>query len=118
MRLPESSHRPMVLKQAERLKTLMHSVIPQDPGNPMFRLGSTLGEVDKVWFRAKIFGQHRLFYRFDTASKIIVYVWVNDAESLRTYGSKNDAYAVFKKMLDSGYPPSTFEELVAQAREL
>jgi toxin YhaV len=29
-----------------------------------------------------------------------VLAWVNDEESLRTYESKTDAYAVFKKMID------------------
>ena len=96
----------------------MHSDIPQNPSSALYRLGSTLGDAEKVWFRAKMFGQYRLFFRFDSASKIIVYVWVNDEESLRAYGSKTDAYALFAKMLSSGYPPSTFEELLKQSREL
>jgi toxin YhaV len=50
--------------------------------------------------------------------KVIVYVWVNDAESLRAYGSKTDAYALFQKMLASGYPPGSFEELLKQSREI
>jgi toxin YhaV len=96
----------------------MNSEIPQNPNSPVYRLGSTLGEVERVWFRAKMFGQYRLFFRFDSASKIIVYVWVNDEESLRAYGSKTDAYALFKRMLDGGYPPGTFEELLKQSREI
>jgi toxin YhaV len=96
----------------------MQSEIPQNPNNPVYRLGSTLGEAEKVWFRAKMFGQYRLFFRFDSAAKVIVYVWVNDEESLRAYGSKTDAYALFAKMLASGDPPSTFEELLKQSREL
>lgn len=47
----------------------------------------------------------RLFLRFDTKAKVIIYAWVNDEDTKRTYGSKNDAYAVFRKMLDNGNPP-------------
>jgi toxin YhaV len=107
-----------VTSKTARVNNLMQSEIPQNPNNPVYRLGSTLGEAEKVWFRAKMFGQYRLFFRFDSAAKVIVYVWVNDEESLRTYGSKTDAYALFAKMLASGYPPSTFEELLKQSREL
>jgi toxin YhaV len=113
-----TSKTPRARKISDRVKNLMQSEIPQNPNNPVYRLGSTLGEAEKVWFRAKMFGQYRLFFRFDSAAKIIVYVWVNDEESLRAYGSKTDAYALFAKMLASGYPPSTFEELLQQSREL
>jgi toxin YhaV len=118
MKSGANSKPPRVLKLSRRLKTLMHSDIPQNPSSALYRLGSTLGDAEKVWFRAKMFGQYRLFFRFDSASKIIVYVWVNDEESLRAYGSKTDAYALFAKMLSSGNPPSTFEELLKQSREI
>lgn len=47
--------------------------------------------------------------------KVIIYVWMNDEDTLRAYESKNDAYRVFQKMLDSGYPPEDFEELLKQS---
>ena len=47
-----------------------------------------------------------------TRAKIIIFAWVNDRDSLRTYGSKSDAYAVFKAMLDKGNPPDDWEALV------
>ena len=106
------------VKQAQRINDLMRNVIPSDPGNEMFKQGNTLGTDNRFWFRAKFFQQFRLFYRYDSASKIIIYVWVNDEKSLRAYGSKTDAYSTFRKMLDGGYPPSTFEELLKASREL
>jgi toxin YhaV len=118
MKSGATSKTPRARKISDRVKNLMNSEIPQNPNSPVYRLGSTLGEVERVWFRAKMFGQYRLFFRFDSASKIIVYVWVNDEESLRAYGSKTDAYALFKRMLDGGYPPGTFEELLKQSREI
>ena len=33
--------------------------------------------------RAKFFQQYRLFFRFHQASRIIVYAWVNDADTRR-----------------------------------
>lgn len=49
-------------------------------------------------------GRFRLFFRYSTSAKIIVFAWVNDETTLRIYGSKSDAYAVFRKMLDKGNP--------------
>jgi len=90
--------------------------IPRDPGNPTFRQGGSLGEDRKHWFRGKTGnGRYRLFYRFQSAAKMIVYAWVNDEESLRTYGRSSDAYAVFARMLDAGDPPEDWEALVATA---
>jgi toxin YhaV len=40
---------------------------------------------------------------------------VNDDTTLRAYESANDAYAVFRKMLDRGNPPDTWKEFVATA---
>lgn len=87
--------------------------IPADPSNPAFRQGDTLGADRKHWFRAKFGGgRFRLFYRFSSAHKTIIYAWVNDSETLRTYGSKTDAYAVFKSMLDKGNPPNGWDALL------
>ena len=51
-------------------------------------------------------------------AKIIIFAWVNDANTLRTYGSKSDAYAVYKSMLDKGNPPEDWAALIAQSQEL
>jgi len=50
------------------------------------------------------------------ASKIIVYAWVNDEQTLRSAGSKSDPYSVFSKMLARGYPPDDWDELVQTSR--
>jgi len=64
----------------------------------------------------KIGRRFRLFFRYDLASKIIVYAWVNDEQTLRSVGSKSDPYAVFSKMLSRGYPPDDWDELVRTSR--
>jgi toxin YhaV len=47
---------------------------------------------------------------------VIVYAWVNDEETRRAYQSSDDAYRVFRKMLQSGHPPDDWEQLLAAAR--
>lgn len=104
-------------KRLAAIHKLAFEAIPQNPARPEYRQGATLGAEHKHWFRAKFFQQYRLFFRYHTGSRIIVYAWVNDADTLRAYASSDDAYRVFRKMLDRGYPPNSWEELEAQARE-
>lgn len=98
------------------LRQLVFETIPQDPTRAEYRQGGTLGHDRKHWFRAKFGGgRFRLFFRYSTSAKIIVFAWVNDETTLRTYGSKSDAYAVFRKMLDKGDPPDSWEALLTAA---
>lgn len=109
-------HKKNATKRLAALAKLAFEVIPKDPAIPEFRQGSTLGDEYKHWFRAKFFQQYRLFFRFDSASKIIVLAWVNDGKSKRAYGSKTDAYRVFEKMLNSGHPPDSWDKLLKEAK--
>jgi len=92
--------------------------IPRDPNAPEFQQGDTLGRDNRHWFRAKFHQRYRLFFRFSTKDRVIVYVWVNDEFTLRKAGSKTDAYAVFKSMLHAGDPPRTLEALLKHAKEM
>ena len=47
---------------------------------------------------------------------MIVFAWVNDEDTKRAYESADDAYRVFRRMLDSGRPPSDWGQLLAEAR--
>jgi toxin YhaV len=95
------------------LRQLVFETIPSDPTRSDYRQGGTLGSDRKHWFRAKFGnGRFRLFFRFDSKAKIIIFAWVNDETTLRTYGSKTDAYAVFRKMLDEGNPPDSWSALL------
>src|SRR5687768_9619088 len=91
---------------------LINETIPADPAAKQFRQGDTLGASRKHWFRAKFGnGRYRLFFQFNSTAKIIIYAWVNDEQTLRAYGARTDAYAVFQKMLKAGDPPDSWEEL-------
>ncbi len=106
-------------KPAKLLAAVIHlltEVIPADPTNPVFNQGRTLGDGATHWKRAKFYQQYRLFFRYDLRAKIIIIAWVNDDTTRRAYGSKSDAYRVFRKMLEDGHPPNSWDQLLAEAR--
>lgn len=103
------------------LRRIMLQDVPEDPSRPIYRQGGTLGEVFKHWLRVKFGnGRFRLFFRYRRDVKLIVFAWVNDSETLRTYGGHSDAYAVFRRMLGEDNPPDDWDALVhaASAREV
>ena len=96
----------------------MREIIPRDPGSAEFRQGNTLGPENRHWFRAKFHERYRLFYRFASKEKVIIYAWVNDERTLRKSGSKTDPYFVYRSMLEAGDPPSSMERLLALSKEI
>ncbi len=62
------------------------------------------------------FQQYPLFFRYHAQAKVIVFAWVNDEDTKRAYESSDDAYRVFRKMLESGHPPDDWNPLLAEAR--
>lgn len=103
-------------KRLAAIVRLAFDIIPQEPTRAEYRQGTTPGDEHKHWFRAKFFQQYRLFFRYHAASRIIVLVWVNDEHSKRAYDRHDDAYRVFRRMLDSGHPPDGWAALLAEAR--
>jgi toxin YhaV len=103
-------------KRLAAIFKLAFDVIPQEPGRPEYRQGNTLGEEHRHWLRAKFFQQYRLFFRYHQESKIIIYAWVNDEETKRAYESGDDAYRVFRKMLEEGHPPDDWNALLAETK--
>src|SRR5207245_681355 len=77
-----------------------------------FQLVNTLGPLHRHWRRAKFLGRFRLFFRFSSAHKAIIYAWVNDENTLRKAGARNDPYAIFNKRLKDGTPPDDWDDLV------
>lgn len=102
-------------KRLAAIVRLAFDLIPQDPTRTEYRLGSTLGNAHKHWFRAKFFQQYRLFFRYHLESKTLVFAWVNDEDSKRAFESGDDAYRVFRKMLESGHPPDDWQALLKEA---
>ncbi len=102
-------------KRLAAIAKLAFDVIPQDPSRAEYRQAATLGADRKHWFRAKFFQQYRLFFRYHAGARVIVYAWVNDDDTKRAYESSDDAYRVFRKMLESGHPPDDWDQLLSQA---
>lgn len=100
------------------LRALIFRQVPADPTLALYRQGKTLGGQRKHWFRVKFAkGRFRLFFRYSSVEKIIIFAWVNDQNTLRTYGAATDAYRVFGNMLDAGNPPDSWKDLLAQAKK-
>lgn len=110
---PDAFHGNANVRLFRALNQLILETIPFDPGRDEYRQGKTLGTAHRHWRRAKIGRRFRLFFRYDSRSRTIVYAWVNDQQTLRAAGSKTDPYLVFKKMLKSGNPPDDWSALVA-----
>jgi toxin YhaV len=106
------------VKLLAAIARLILEVIPTDPGRAEFRQGNTLGPEYKHWFRAKFLGRFRIFFRYDSRAKIIVYAWVNDERPLRRSGGKNDPCEVFRRMLKAGNPPDDWNGLLKASRDL
>jgi len=109
---PENYKSKNVTKRLAAVTFLVFEKIPQNPAAHEFRLGQTLGTDFRHWRRAKFLGQYRLFFRYDSKLKIIIYSWLNDSETLRAYESKTDAYNVFKRMIAKGKPPTDWFDLL------
>jgi toxin YhaV len=104
------------VKLFRALSHLIMDVVPSDPARDEFRQGNTLGPEHRHWRRAKIGRRFRLFFRYDSKARLIVFAWVNDEQTLRSAGSKSDPYAVFGKMLGRGDPPDDWTALLAASQ--
>lgn len=98
------------------LTHLMLDAVPSDPARDEYRQGNTLGLAYRHWRRAKLGRRYRLFFRYDSKSRVIVYAWINDEQTLRSSGSQSDPYAVFKKMLARGKPPDDWGALTQTSK--
>lgn len=100
--LPDDEYRqhPMV-KLAANVRRLITEVIPTDPDAPAFRLKADLAK----FRRAKGSGlppRYRLFFTFSTTAKTVIYMYLNDATTLRKEGASSDPYDVFRRLLGRG----------------
>jgi toxin YhaV len=115
---PEEYRRHPKTKLLATIVRLITEDIPRDPGHSNFRQGGTLGTEYTSWFRAKFHSRFRLFYRFDSQRKAIVYAWMNDESGMRKESDRNDPYHVFRRMLERGKPPTSFDDLLRKSSGL
>lgn len=102
-------------KLLRRVLDLVEIEIPRDPGGAENALGNTLGPAHRHWRRAKFLGRFRLFFRYSSTERVIVYAWMNDGSTLRQAGGRNDPYGVFGGLLRKGRPPDDWDSLTREA---
>ena len=113
---PEGAASNANVKLFRALSRLILETIPSDPSCEEYRQGNTMGQAFRHWRRAKVGRRFRLFFRFDSTAKIIIFAWVNDDRTLRAAGSRSDPYAVFQKMLQRGHPPDDWDALLSASK--
>ncbi len=113
---PEEFESNANVKLFNALSQLILETIPSDPNREEYRQGKMMGAAFRHWRRAKSGGRFRLFFRFDSKTRIIIYAWVNDKHTLRSSGSRSDPYAIFQKILQRGHPPDDWTALVSASK--
>jgi toxin YhaV len=59
------------------LSKLIFDAVPSDPNREEYRQGNTMGPAFRHWRRAKIGRRFRLFFRFDSKTRIIIFACNN-----------------------------------------
>lgn len=110
-------HDPVV-KLFRTVHDLVFLEIPANPDAAHFRQGKTLGREHTHWRRAKFHRRFRLFFRFHSVSRTIIFAWLNDETTLRKAGAQTDVYSVFHRMLTRGTPPTDWDALAAESQAI
>ena len=63
------------VKLFRALSHLILEAVPGDPSREEYRQGKTMGPAYRHWRRAKIGRRFRLFFRYDSKAKVIVFAW-------------------------------------------
>ena len=100
---PEGFESNANFKLFDALTALILKGIPSEPNRDEYRQGNTMGPTFRHWRRAKIGRRFRLFFRFDSKARIVIFAWVNDEHTLRSSSAKTDPHIVFQKMLKPGW---------------
>jgi len=100
-----------------RVRKIILEDIPRDPASRAYEQGNTLGSAHRHWRRAKFNQRFRIFFRFHTGSRVIIYAWMNDESTLRARGSRRDVYAAFERRLTAGEPPDDWDEWLVESNQ-
>jgi toxin YhaV len=112
---PEGCKKHPKTKLLKRILDLIEVEIPRNPGAAEYSLGNALGPEHRHWRRAKFLGRFRLFFRYSSKDRAIIYAWVNDENTLRKASGRNDPYAIFHALLRKGRPPDGWDALMQEA---
>lgn len=84
-------------------------LVPADPDRKDFRLEGDLARFRRVK-KAGLPARYRLFYIFSSEARAIIFLYLNDEETLRKEGSGSDPYVVFTRLLGRGEIGRDFEK--------
>lgn len=112
---PEGYKNKEAAKLLCRVYCVIFEEVPRNPSHPKYNAGTTFQKPYRDWKRAKPEQQYRLFFKFSSQHKRIIYAWLNDTATLRKYGSNSDAYKSFMKMLAAAKIPNDFKNLAEAA---
>lgn len=103
-------------KLLAKIQFVIKEDVPADPLHKKFMLSKTLTK-HKEWRRVKkgLPPRYRLFFRFYSGNKNIIFAWMNDGTSIRKEGDKYDVYNVFLKLLKNRVIPNQYEELLSDS---
>lgn len=105
------------VKLFRALSQLILEGVPGDPAREEYRQGNSLGQAHRHWRWARIGRHFRLFFRYDSKARVIVYAWVNDMRTLRAPGSQSDPDAMFEKTLGQGNPSDDGNVLLVASQQ-
>ena len=75
---PEGAASYANVKLFRAMSRLILETVPGDPSREEYRQGNTMGNAFRHWRRAKVGRRFRLFFRFDSTAKIIIFAWINE----------------------------------------
>lgn len=90
------------------VRALVFEVVPREPDHPAFRLKDDLRKFRRVKGRG-LPSRYRMYFVFSDRLKVIIFLYLNDAKSVRKEGSANDPYAIFKGLVQRGKLGADFE---------
>lgn len=87
---------------------IIETIVPADPDHPDFRLAGDLSRFRRAKGRG-LPARYRLFWVFSSRARAIVFLYLNDASTLRKDGARSDPYARFGAMVRRREIASDFE---------
>jgi toxin YhaV len=94
---------------------LVETVVPADPNDPDFRLRGDFARFRRAKGRG-LPSRYRLFWVFSSRARAIVFLYLNDASSLRKAGAGSDPYARFADQLRRGEIGADFDANISAAK--
>ena len=105
---PEAYLQHSTVKLFAHVRRFVREVVPGNPNAPEFALIGDLAHFRRGKGHV-IPDRYRIFWVFSSQRKVIIFLYLNDASTLRKEGSSTDSYEVFRRLLRQGRIGADFE---------